>query len=435
MLFISALLTIAGCRKPENDLGLELLPGDPLGLANESAGIHAYTFRDDSIRTSGLTRNLLGSYLDPQFGTVKAGIVAQLRLSSSNVGSGQDNSGLVADSLVLSLAFNNSSYGYGALGAQTFKVYELSGDLSVDSLYYSNDFPDVLPEDLVASHKGTVVPRPLEAVFINGDSLAPQLRLRLKGDLADRFMDAWGTADLADNTAFLQFFKGLYITVENGTQLPFQNGILYFDLLNAQSKTTLYYRDELNDPGVPKQFEFQINENSVRYTVVEHDHTQALDGSIVQALQDTSTTPDKVFVQSLGGLRAALRFPDLMQHAIEGKALAKAELIVPVEGEFNPFLTPPAQLFLFRINEEGEEEFLPDQLSGIADIDGRYRSDAREYRFNITRYIQAVLNGSLPNNGIEMVPGSNGVTADRAVLSGPVGEGDRMRLLLTFTTY
>src|SRR5690606_23077363 len=220
-----------------------------------------------------------------------------------------------------------------------------------------------------------------------------------------------------------------------GAQLPFQNGILYFDLLNAQSKATLYYRDELNDPGVPKQFEFQINENSVRYTVVEHDHAQALDGSIVQALQDTSTTADQVYVQSLGGLRAALRFPDLMQHAVDGKALAKAELIVPIEGEFNPFLTPPAQLFLFRRNAEGEEEFLPDQLSGVADIDGRYRNDAREYRFNITRYIQAVLNGSLPNNGIEMVPGSNGVTADRAVLSGPVGEGDRMRLLITFTTY
>src|SRR5690606_36584888 len=133
-------------------------------------------------------------YLDPQFGTVKAGIVSQLRLSSSNVGSGQDNSGLDADSLVLSLAFNNSSYGYGALGAQTFKVYELSEDLSVDSLYYSNDIPDVVPEDLVSSHQGTVVPRPLEYVFINGDSLATQLRLKLKGDLADRFMDAWGTA-------------------------------------------------------------------------------------------------------------------------------------------------------------------------------------------------------------------------------------------------
>ena len=99
MFFIFGSLLINGCRKPDDDLGLELLPGNELGLSGEEVPLRAYSFQQDRIRTSGLTRNLLGSYLDPQFGLVKTGIVTQLRLSSSNVGSGLDTTGLQADSL------------------------------------------------------------------------------------------------------------------------------------------------------------------------------------------------------------------------------------------------------------------------------------------------------------------------------------------------
>ena len=119
-------IAVSGCKKPEDDLGLDLLPGDPLGVLIDTNTLRAYTFEDTTIRTSGLTRQLLGSYLDQQFGLVKAGIVTQLRLSSNNIGFGQDNSGLVADSLVLSLAFDGANYAYGNLNAQVFQAFELT---------------------------------------------------------------------------------------------------------------------------------------------------------------------------------------------------------------------------------------------------------------------------------------------------------------------
>lgn len=435
MFFIIGVLFTSACKKPDADLGLELLPGDELGVATDTAAMHAFSFQEDSLRTSGLSRNLLGSYLDPQFGTVRTGIVTQLLLSSSNVGAGQDTSGLQADSLVLSLVFDLSSYAYGGLGAQKFEVFEVSEALSVDTLFYSTDVPEIVDDDLVASHSGIIAPKPLTSVVIEGDTMAPQLRIRLDHSLAERFMNAFGSPDMVNDASFLQFFKGIYITVNNGQQIPFQDGILYFDLVHPDSRATLFYHDQLDTVPILRQFALPITSNSVRYSVVEHDHDQAIDPTIIQAMSDTNPTANSLFVQSLGGSRTALRLPDIMEYSGEGRILARAELIAPVQGTFNPYLPPPNQIFLFRLDSVGEEVFLPDQLSGVGTIDGNYRSQSREYRFNITRYVQGVLNGQIPNNGLEMVAGSSGISANRVVLAGPGTGNDRMRLLLTFTTY
>lgn len=429
-----ALVLSVGCKKPEQDLGLELLPVDALGVQVDTAALHAYVIADSNIRTSGLTRNLVGSYLDPHFGSVRAGIVTQVRLSS-NIPLGQDNSGLVADSLVLALAFDGINYAYGDLSGQVFQVYELSESLSLDSVYRSDRIPDFHPEDQVAVRGGRLVPQPLRNVVIGGDSLQPQLRIKLGRDLAQRLLNAFGTSNLVDNAAFLEFFKGLYIKVDNGQQLPFQQGLLYFNLTNAASKMVLYYRDTTTDPVESRVFDFVINQSCVRYTVVEHEHQAALYPYLPTLLADTSLAATATYVQALGGLRTVVRFPDIMRYDSAGLVLAKAELIMPLSGTYDPFLPPPAQLFLFRKDDAGADAFLPDQLAGLGVIDGNFRPTEQAYRFNITRYVQGVLNGSLPNNGLELVPASNGITANRVMLTGPASAEKPMRLRLTFTTY
>ena len=223
------MVLVGACRKPDEDLGLELLPTDGLGLLEDTASLHAYTFRDTAVRTSGLTRNLVGSYLDQEFGFVRTGIVTQLRLSSNNVGTGViDANALQADSIVLSLAFDGVNYAYGNLDAQTFEVHEITTALSVDSSYHTDDIPAFVADDLCFSHGSTVTPDPFNYAQVGGDSLLPQVRIRLRNDLAVRFLQAFGTSSLVDNTSFQEFFKGLYITVNNGQQLPFRQGLLYF---------------------------------------------------------------------------------------------------------------------------------------------------------------------------------------------------------------
>lgn len=426
---------IAGCKKPDDDLGLDLLPGDPLGSVIDTTRLRAYTFVSEPLRTSGLTRQLLGSHVDPQFGSAKAGIVTQIRLSANNIGTGLDRSHLVADSVVLALAFDGINFVYGNLDPQVVRVYELSEDLSLDTLYHHDRVPQYIPTDLVAGSGRRLTPQPLAEPIILGDTLDPQLRIRLDRSLAERFLDGFNMPELADNDAFLQFFKGLYITVDNGVQVPFQAGIMYFNLLSSASKATLYYRDTVADPTVTLPLDFLINSNCVRYTQFQHDPAQAVDAGLVMALADTTALAPTTYVRAFAGARTAFRMPSLMDHASEDRVLAKAELILPVQGSFYPYYPPPTQLFLFRKDSLGKDAFLPDQLQGIGAVDGVYRADERAYRFNITRYIQQVLNGRIPNNGFEVSAGSSGISANRVVLNGPDALENPARLRLTFTSY
>lgn len=431
---VALLAFVTGCRKPEPDQGLDLLPGDPLGVEVDTFTVHAYTVVDSAIRTSGLSKQLLGAYIDPHFGLVKAGFITQWRLPANNIGQGIDTSGLVADSLVLSLAFDGVNYGYGNLDPQVFQAFELGEDLSLDSSYFAYREPVTVGEDIVANRGGRIRPQPTTQPYILGDTLAPQLRIRLDQALANRMMDAFDTADMASNDAFLQFFKGIHVTVDESGLLPNQGGVLIFDLLAEASKATLYYRDLNDEPELTRTFDLLINSNCVRYTVSEHDASRATEPGLQAAIDDTLSPATITHVQALGGLRTAVRFPYIMEEAGSDRILAKAELIAPLQGPFYPYYRPPTQLFLFRKIETGDA-FLPDQLNGLGVIDGVYREESNGYRFNITRYVQGLINGTYANDGLTMVVGGSGVTANRVVLNGPAAAQSPMTLRLTFTTY
>jgi hypothetical protein len=107
-------------------------------------------------------------------------LVAQLRLTANNIGQGQDNSGLVADSIVLALAFETPNTHYGNLDPQHFVVQELSAGLSIDSVYRSTRQPAIFEDDLVALHGGEITPNPFVNAFVGDDTLGPQVRIPLK---------------------------------------------------------------------------------------------------------------------------------------------------------------------------------------------------------------------------------------------------------------
>jgi len=429
-----ALLIMAGCAKPDPDQGLAILPGDPLGVVMDSAVVHAFTLRDTVVRTSGLSKQLLGAYRDPQFGLVDASLTTQWRLLSNNIGLGIDPAGLVADSLVLALAFDGANFGYGNLDPQVFEAYELGQTLSLDSSYYIYTTPITTGENLVLDRGGRIKPAPSTPVTIDGVAQPPQLRIRLSLALAERLLDAFGSPSMASNEAFLAFFKGIHIKVDPEGLLPNQGGVFIFDLLSTVSKATLYYRNT-NGTNQPERVDFAINSNCVRYTTVLHDLSQAIDPALSLALSDTTVPAGIVHVQALGGLRTAIRLPGITTLNTTNRILAKAELTVPLNGSYYPSYAPPAQIILFRKNTAGTDVFLPDQLNGIGAIDGRFNPEANGYRFNITRYVQGVISGDFPNTGFTMVVSGSGVSANRAVLAGPAAPNNPMRLKLTFTTY
>ncbi|MCB0793588.1 MAG: DUF4270 domain-containing protein [Flavobacteriales bacterium] len=430
------LLVLFSCKRPEDGIGLGLIdPNDTLNArVVDTLTVIAYTVKEEPVRTSNLSRNALGSYVDPEFGPVDASFYTQVRLSTNNVGAGQDNSMLVCDSIVLALVFDAAAPVYGDLSPQRFQAFELAEDLFADSIYLSTDLAATFLDDLVAEHFSLIRPEPTRSVVIDGDTLLPQLRIRMDQELGQRLLGRFGQPELVDNEAFLDYFKGLYVRTDNNGQAPFQGGVLNFDLLSAGSKLTIYYRNELPGEEDTLSYDLLINTNCVRYTRCEHGHDQALEPGLPAVLSDSTLGIQGNYVQALGGTRLRLALPHLEDlEAIGLRALAKAELIVPLRGAPPALYPPPNQMFLFRIGEDGQDVVLPDQLSTVTSIGGSLVSD--QYRFVITRYVQGLLTGTYPNDGMAMVPGNGGISAARATTAGLLDPEDPLRLVLTFTTY
>jgi hypothetical protein len=427
------LLLTPGCKKPEDSLGLSVLdPADTLGTVRiDTTGIRSWPRLDDSIRTSALTANEVGSYMDDRFGLVATGTATQLRLSLNNVGPADPS--MVCDSLILSLAFAATNPVYGELDPQRISVFRLTEDLTTDSIYYSNRQPANDGIDLVQGAPALFTPSPTAGPVINGDTLDPQLRIPLDPALGNELLAQWGQPTMVDNTSFLAYFKGLYAVADNPGQAPLQGGVWRFNLLSGASKMTLYYH---NGAGTSTAFDFVIGTSSARYTAVRFDRSLASVPGLTETLVDTTLGQNATYIQALGGMRTEVRFPNLGQYAGSSlHALAKAELVVPVAADFHPTYLPPDQLFAFRKSDTGSDLLVPDQIAGQGDVGGLYDATNKEYRLNLTRWVQGVLNGTYANTGLSLVSGSNGVSVNRAVLNGPAATSTPMKLVLTFTTY
>jgi Domain of unknown function (DUF4270) len=430
------MILLDSCRKPEDGLGLELLPdGTVLGTVEfDTLSLSAFAKAEPPRNTRNFSRGNVGSYVDAYFGKVQASLVTQVRLSGVNIGQDQADHTLVPDSLVLSLAYPALEQGYGNLGPQTFSVKELAEDLFVDSTYYSDRLPKVIDRELIQYKGQRQTPRLFDPVYVGDDTLGPQLRLPLNLALAQRFLDVFGAPELASNTNFLPFFKGLWVTTDNGYQGLFEGGVLGIDLLSTNTQLTLYYTDISPEDTTQKELEFLINSDCVRYNVCLHDVTVAQYPGLAAQLADSTVGAERTYVQSLGGVRTVIYLPGLdALPAAQLDALAKAELVVPVAEDPGGAFPPPGSLIALRKNDEGEDVALPDQLNST--IGGLYDAETMEYRLNITQYVQGVLIGTFKNTGLSLVPAFPGSTVNRAVLAGSVGGTKRLYLRLTFTTY
>lgn len=422
MLIIAGIF-ISSCEEPDA-IGLDIQPeGDILHLLHtDTTSLVTYTVREDSIRCDETVLALAGQYSDPVFGVNSASFYTHIRLASNNADFG---SSPVADSIVLTLVYKAV---YGDTNTQqTINVYELNDDIYRDSSYYSNN--SFSYGTLLGSK--SFVPAPLDSVKVDGVNKAPHLRVKLSAQLAQRFIDVSGSANLADNTNFLEFFKGLYVSM---TPSGNPGAIISFDLLNSLSQVTLYYKNNTSDS---LKYNFVINENCARINHFEHNnYIQASPYLTSQIAGDTVKGDSILYIQSMAGLKVKIKYPYIMDLISNGKvAINKAELIIKLdendltESEF----APPPQLVLLE-EQDGKIRFVIDQYEGISYYGGLYNATKKEYRFNIARHIQQILNGEKENLGLSLVvwTADRPNKAHRVVLNGSK-RIDPIRLSISYT--
>ncbi|MCK9291178.1 MAG: DUF4270 domain-containing protein [Bacteroidales bacterium] len=431
-------LLIAGlffqaCTKKPGLIGDTIQPDTDLIKLKytDSLTITAYSLLEDSIRTDKPENFLLGSIYDPVFGTTVAGFYTQFSLSTRNPDFGSNPQ---LDSLVLQMAY--SGY-YGDTNTfQTIRVYELEENIFYDSAYYSNRILTASNTELA---NFSFKPKPNSKVHLLKDTVAPMLQVRLDAlstELGNKLLTA--TADnMLSDTAFKNFFKGLYLTAD-----PVTNGgaISMFNLPVNLSRLIIYYKNSEKDS---LQYDYTISSVNAGFNVFNHFGYQNADPEfIAQVLgNDTLSGSQKLYLQGGGGVKVRLKFPDLPlfeattnDHII----INDAKLIFTGLHQDTATFLAPIKLSLVQMLKDEKYQILEDQGYGTEYFGGEYIPRTNQYQFHITRYMQEAVNQrkSSENFGLQLSVLGAASRPNRIVINGtnPIGDSTtKLKLVINYT--
>lgn len=408
-LFTGILAIFTSCQQEDSIIGLNITPGsDKMQLFCDTIDVECYTVSDKNVSTDERTLASLGSYNDPVFGFTKSSFIFQTRVSSNNV---DFSSVETINSLDLYLRYN-SHYGDSAT-TQNVNIYRLLTDVYVDSTYYSDFKPDASQIELLSTSELT----------FQEDSM---LKISLPIELAETFIDPANASNFTDNETFIDYFKGFYITTTDDLS---SGGCIYsINLLEDTSRMMLSFNDSLT-------YEFLINTKSATINMFEHDYTNA-SAEIQQVVADTAQLYDFCYVQSLGGFKTKLKFPEL-ENLFDSTNIAinKAKLMISVElGNDESTYAPPPNLTMVAILESGKYDFTTDYKVNSTNFGGAYESSDYTYSFNIPFHIQELVNGN-EDYGLYMFATSNRTMPYRTVLNGNNDSDKRMKLEIYYSKY
>ena len=430
------LVAIASCTRPEESIGLGIQPEDDLLGINQidSVSMIAYTVPQDSLRTDELSHTLVGSYIDPVFGQATASMFTQLRLSANDVDFG-DPANILLDSAVLALKLEG--HHVGSRDEQAFQVYEIDEQFYLDSSYYTNDVLLTKEGNLVLTGQETVSINTQDGPVINGDTLAPQIRIHLDPVWAqEKFIQQSGTDNISDNTNFIEYFKGIQI------QPVSEGAVVSLDMYDAETNMTLYYRDLNGEEVDTTSFVFTINNLCPHFYQMEH-----LRNGETYMLNDMDTLPatPQLYTQGGSSVYTRIDFPNLDDfNSVEGLIINRAELIIPAREEIFGKYPQPGQLLIRRPQEEFTA-LLPDDISVEFQAGGVYDDETGAYHFDVSRFVQQSIVGDIEvpsvyiiiEDRFALVQGIVAPSVRRAVLNGPsTSDSDpskNMRLILTYT--
>lgn len=383
LIFILLLLLFAQCSKPAGTIGAVIQPeNSKLKLKyTDTASIYAYSQAQDTIRTDHLITNMMGSYNDPVFGSTLAGFYMQFLLSIPKHDFGTNPQ---LDSLVIQLAYGGNNYG-DTNTLFTAHVYEMLDTISNDTIYYSNK---VIPVGSTDFANYSFVPNPVDSSVIEGDTIAPVLRFSLSEqspELGNKLLNA-SSDDMAKNDAFLEYFKGLFITVEP----VYQTGsLISFDLTSPDTKLIIFYR---NDSIDSLRYNYVTTTTAARVNRFSHNFNNA-DLSFRQQVMngDTALGKEKFYLQGAAGVRTIIKIPNMKGWREQGVLAINEAKLVLTGAEEEPLYGAPPQLVLYEIQEDGKNQFLEDQSFGDDYFGGVYMSSTNSYVFRITQYIQSLI--------------------------------------------
>jgi len=375
---------IFACTDP-NIIGLEVQPpSDKIIIKNGSIeSFTITTFSEDTLRTDEANRLLLGKIDGSSvFGDNVASFVTQILLPSNNIDTIVN---VEVDSVVLSYTYTDF---YGDLDENNdfvVQVYEIDKSIYKDSVYYSNYSPIYSGSNLALSNG-----------FSEEDSTQSVLNIRIDNSLGQKLIDASGSEHMIDNVAFLEFFKGLYVSASA------TNTIMYLDPKQSKSKLSVYYHEIGIDTAV--SFDFDLESEAARINIFNQKDLSSLSQNIEES-----------YIQSMAGYKAEILIQniDSLKSLFEGKAINKVTIDFEIiEDESYP---SHDKLYVVRETNDGKIVFLTDfTIEGEGHFGGNLEDNI--YSFNISRYFYRLLNDNDYTNKLYLESSGGAVNANRTIL-------------------
>jgi len=420
------------CKKKDSIFGKDIYDPELLLDAGgiDTFSLIAYSEYIDSTFTRNARYGLLGAYNDPVFGKVSASVFTQLRLNANNPDFG-NLSDITVDSVVLALEYRDQ-YGVGNI-PQNFAVFRLTQALNKDSNYLTSSITSTEDEQLIESGQTLITPNVYARPVINGDTLLPQLRLRLKASLGTEILNSSLAGHMADNDAFLAWFRGLHVVTQDANFAVNSGAVYSFDLTSNASKLIIYYT-KTNQTGTEnKTYDLIINSNNVYYNQVLYTP-----GFPVESLIQNPILGKNEFYAQTGKVRAVVRFPGVM--SLSNKTVIhRATLYLPYS-YFNGDDRYPSPA-LFATNRRGDEDGiwgLALQSGVLVPIVHSLVPQFKRYTIDVTSFVQGLIKLN-PNYTIPeiLITGSRtNDNVERIIFNGVESTNKyRPKLIITYTEF
>ena len=426
LLFLGVILF--SCNKPVlNENGT--LPANSLGVVfTDTLTVRSYTYTEDTLRGDNQSVSILGSMDDATFGKSYAGVYAQFALPVNNLNLGTN---LRPDSVILSLKYLGY---YGKLSVpMNIKVYRMTERIYVDSTY--NTARTFAAPTLVGSLTN-YVPNMIDSVYnhYKADTLGhpPLMKISLdKGvTLGEDLLAQSGSSNVVDNNAWLNYFGGLYITVDTGNA---GGSIVYLDMRSTETQMKIYYK---GDNSVDTVISFYSTPSSAQ--IVNHYKHNYANSSVGSVLGSTNPDGDSLtFAQAMAGVKCKLFVP-YIKNINNGKiAINKAELMLTAVSD-NSNYADPLQITANGVTSAGTDTILFDQRIGASYFGGFQLVESVQgisktrYRIDLAHYYQGVVQGNT-DSGIFIYPTPSQRIADRVAFGGGTHSRYKVKLNLTYT--